>query len=53
VSKEGREKKKISRGGNGVCDNTTKGIVGRKGVKEESGTHPMIKGAGVLWRGHT
>ena len=44
------KRKEVANGRRGsVCGHATKGAAKR--VEEESGTHPMMEGAGVLWRG--
>jgi len=47
------EKRKKIMGGRGgsACGHVTKGTA--KGVEEKSGTCPMTKGTGALWRGHS
>ena len=37
--------------GGSACGHVTKGTA--KGVEEKSGTCPMTKGTGALWRGHS
>ena len=49
VSSLERRKEVVSGRRGSACGHATKGAAKR--VEEESGTHPMMEGAGVLWRG--